>query len=482
MRFFLAAALAVALLNLAPGRTSAADEFSADEARAALSRAVRFFTAHVATEGGYLFRYSEDLSIGEGERAASKTMVWVQPPGTPAVGLALLDAYRATGNREYLEAARAAAVALVRGQLESGGWDYSIEFDSAKRGGIAYRQPPHAAQGGRNVTTLDDDTTQAAVRLLMRIDQQLEPREATIHDAVRYALDRLAAAQYPNGAWPQRFSEPEDPSKHPVQPAGYPASWPREWPNIKYLSYYTFNDNAMGNMIEVMFEAAHLYQEPKYAAAARRCGDFILLAQMPDPQPAWAQQYDAGMHPAWARKFEPPSVTGGESQSNIASLLLVYDETGDQKYLPPISRALDYLEHSVLADGRLARFYELQTNKPLYFSRDYQLTYSDADVPTHYSFKVPSRLARLRSEYQRRVSSGPKAVSWQPQPPKPGKPADTTVARARDAARSLDAQGRWLEPGGMHNSPDAKVERVMNAQTFSRNVRSLSDYLAHYKD
>ena len=40
---------------------------------------------------------------------------------------------------------------------------------------------------------------------------------------------------------------------------------------------------------------------------AERAGDFILAAQMPEPQPAWAQQYDAAMHPAWARKFEPAS-------------------------------------------------------------------------------------------------------------------------------------------------------------------------------
>lgn len=478
MRSLLPAALMTALLLLAPASTLAADDFSADEARAALSRAVRYFTKHIATEGGYLFRYSEDLSVREGERPASDTMVWVQPPGTPAVGLALLEAHRVTGNREYLDAARAAAMALVRGQLESGGWDYSIEFHPGLREKIAYRQAPHAAKGGANVTTLDDDNTQAAVRLLMRIDQQLEPRDAAIHEAALYALEKLAAAQYPNGAWPQRFSEPPDPSQFPVQPASYPATWPREWPKPKYIGYYTFNDNAMGDMIEVMFEAAHRYHEPKYAAAARRCGDFILLAQMPGPQPAWAQQYDAQMHPAWARKFEPPSVTGGESQSVIASLLLIYDETGDKKYLAPIGRALDYLEGSALPDGRLARFYELQTNKPLYFTRDYRLTYSDADVPTHYSFKMPSRLARLRKEYEQRVASGPKAVDWQPRPTKGKKPSETTVARARDAARSLDQQGRWLEAGGMRKTSDAKVQRVLTSETFIRNVRSLTEYLA----
>src|SRR3954470_19083766 len=81
--------------------------------------------------------------------------------------------------------------------------------------------------------------------------------------------------------------------------------------------------------------------------------------------PAWAQQYDADMHPAWARRFEPPAVTGGESHGAMRILLRVYRETGDARYLEPIPRALAYLRRSRLPDGRLARFYELETNRPL---------------------------------------------------------------------------------------------------------------------
>jgi PelA/Pel-15E family pectate lyase len=72
------------------------------------------------------------------------------------------------------------------------------------------------------------------------------------------------------------------------------------------------------------------------------------MSQMPDPQPAWAQQYDANMHPAWARVFEPPSVTGGESQGIMRMLMVLYRETGDKKYLEPIPRALAYLKKSIL--------------------------------------------------------------------------------------------------------------------------------------
>ena len=117
---------------------------------------------------------------------------------------------------------------------------------------------------------------------------------------------------------------------------------------------------------------------------------------MPEPQPGWAQQYDREMHPAWARKFEPPSITGGESQGAIRILMDVYRHTGDKKYLEPIPRALDYLDKSQLASGRLARFYELKTNKPLYFTKTYELTYDDSDMPTHYGFKLDGKLDQLR--------------------------------------------------------------------------------------
>ena len=42
------------------------------------------------------------------------------------------------------------------------------------------------------------------------------------------------------------------------------------------------------------------------------------------------------MHPAWARKFEPPSVTGGESQGIIRTLLRIYRETGERRYLDAV--------------------------------------------------------------------------------------------------------------------------------------------------
>ena len=201
------------------------------EAAAALRKAVTYFRENVATEGGYLWRYSEDLKIREGEGKADDRTVWLQPPGTPAVGLAFLQAYWDTGDRYYLEAALAAGHCLVRGQLRSGGWADSITFDPAKRRNCAYRvDEPTPGRSLRDTTTLDDNKTQCALRLLMHLDATLGFKNETIHESALYALNALLKAQFPNGAWPQQFSKPPDPNACPVLPASFPASWSREFP------------------------------------------------------------------------------------------------------------------------------------------------------------------------------------------------------------------------------------------------------------
>ncbi len=479
-----ATALALACLLLAAPRARADDRPLRDQAAEALRKATAYFRTKVATEGGYLWRYSEDFARREGEEKATATQVWVQPPGTPTVGMAFLDAYAATGDSTYRDAARDAARALVRGQLRSGGWDYRIEFDPEKRIRYAYRTQPAApldARKAMNVTTLDDDTTQSAVRLLMRVDKALGFKDAPIHDAAISALDALLKAQYPNGAWPQRFDHFPDPAAFPVVAASFPESWSRTWSKGNYSSHYTLNDNSLADMIEVMIEATKVYGDPKYKAAAEKGGGFLILAQMPEPQPAWAQQYDAAMHPAWARKFEPPAVTGGESQEAVGILLQLYRETGDPRYLEPVGPALEYLRRSRLPDGRLARFYELKTNRPLYFTKDYTLTDSDADMPTHYAFKTSDRTARLVREYQELRARGPgRTDSPVATSRKPALPSKTLEDRVQAAIAALDDQGRWLSTGKIRteDSPDSPAGKVISTDLFVRNASVLTQYLA----
>ena len=488
LRRILTTILFAALVSLvAFGEEVRAVELSASDGKAALKKAVTFFRKNVSASGGYLWQYSGDLAEREGEQQASPTQVWVQPPGTPYVGEALLEAFLVSGEEYLLEVARDAGHALAMGQLVSGGWDYRIEFDPKQRHEWAYRvdvaasrEPVDSTKRAssrkqKNVTTLDDDTTQAALRFLIKLDIVLEKKDQRIHETVNYALESLLKAQYPNGAWPQRYDEFPNAVDFPVKRASYPESWPREFPKADYRSYYTFNDNTLADLIDTMFLAEQLYQEPRYGAAARKAGDFILLAQMPEPQPAWAQQYNADMHPAWARRFEPTAVTGGESQGVIQILLTLHRHTQDDKYLKPIEKALDYLERSQLPNGQLARFYELNTNRPLYFTKDYVLTYDDSDMPTHYGFKVSSNVARLRSSYEKSRRSRPDDNPiWTTTRTAP-KSNDSLNREAAQIVAAMDSRGAWLEQGKLKATGNKTHEQsIITTKTFTQNLRILS--------
>ena len=105
------------ILLFGAGRLSAADSLR-DQAEAILKKAATYYRTQVASHGGYVYHYSPDLSRRWGEGVATADQIWVQPPGTPTVGMAYLAAYKATGDKFYLEAATAAAEALIYGQLE----------------------------------------------------------------------------------------------------------------------------------------------------------------------------------------------------------------------------------------------------------------------------------------------------------------------------------------------------------------------------
>ncbi len=482
MRIVLAAWLLVGSSSLL-----CAAEPTHSQAVSAIKRAVEFAQNKLAAGGGaYLWQYASDLSEQEGEQKATATQGWTQPPGTPSVGEAFLEAYLVTGEPFLLEAARKTGHALAAAQLESGGWDYRIEFSPEAREAWRFRDEVERgakiSSKAKNVSTLDDDTTQSALRFLMKLDVTLKQDDQRIHSTVEYALQSLLKAQYPNGAWPQRYSEFPDSKDFPVLKASYPDTWPREYPKADYRSYYTFNDDTLADMIDTMLLAGELYGESRYTAAAGKAGEFILLAQMPEPQPIWAQQYNAKMHPAWARKFEPASVTGGESQGVIRILLHLFRRTGDKTFLEPIPRALNFLEEHELPGepGRLSRFYELKTSRPLYFTKDtYILTYDDSNLPTHYGFKIDSRVKRLRSEYDDAVKGGKdERPLWTTTRKQPEKISRLSLD-AEQLIASLDSRGAWTEDGKLKASGNStKPQKIISMSTFAKNLARLSAFVA----
>ena len=482
--------LAVALTSVpAP----AADEALAREARATMEKATRFMRS-ISTEGGWLWRYSLDLKERAGENPATPTQIWVQPPGTPSMGMALLRAYEATGDAQYLDAAKGAANALVIGQLESGGWDYVIDFDP-KNSPNWYRRSDvgkiSAAEGAkrRNISTYDDNNTQSAIQLLIAVADASkgsnDPRDVRIREARDYALTKLLAAQRPNGGWPQRWNGvPIDPKEYPVQPARFPKDYPREHPKPNYNGYYTLNDNTHRDCVVTLLEAAKRLGKPEYRAAALKGGDFLILAQLPEPQPAWAQQYNPKLEPDWARAFEPPCVCSNESGGAMRLLVDLHLETGEQKYLEPLPRAIAWFKRSEIAPGVWARMYEIGTNTPIYGDRDGKIKYRVEDLSperqTGYSWKGGYGIPEVMKYYEDVKASGRDAIlakrkaAEQKAKSAAGKAerAKALEPRVRALIAALDAEGRWLGSGGRRSTG-----QQITTGTFIMNLRTLADYV-----
>ncbi len=452
-----------------------------EEALQAMKKAATFFRTRVAVHGGYVYYATPDLSARWGEGRATPSQIFVQPPGTPTVGLAYLKAYAATRDPFYLDAAREAAEALVYGQLQSGGWTQTIDFDPQSKHVARYRK---GNGGGRNTSSLDDGQTTSALRLLIRVDEALGFKNADVHEAAQYGLDALLKAQFPNGGFPQVWSAAVE--AKPVVKASFPEyDWKTEARAKAYWDLYTLNDYIAGYVFETLADAARAYGDARYGKAIERLGDFLLLAQMPDPQPAWAQQYTFDMHPAWARKFEPPAISSWESQDAIETLIRISLFTGKKRYLDTIPAALEYLKKSLLSDGRFARFYELRTNRPLYMDARYQLTYDDSSAPKHYGWKQPSRLEAIEAAWRAArtgtevpgLDAGLRTKEGIVRPPG-ADPED----RVRKIIAALDSDGRWVSTyasEGLVGQPKfAAGFAYLHSGVFAGNLEALSDFVA----
>ncbi|QDV51670.1 pectate lyase [Gimesia fumaroli] len=441
-----------------------------------MRKASQFYRDKLALNGGYVYYYSLDLQQRWGEGKASPDQIWVQPPGTPTVGMAYLRAYQATGDQFYLDAATDAALALVYGQLKSGGWTNSVDFNPRSKLTAEYR---NGKGRGKNNSTLDDGITQSAILLLIRVDQAHEFHNQPIHQAAMIALNALLAAQYPVGAFPQVWTGPVP--QIPPKKANFPEyDWRTEGRIKNYWDYYTLNDGLAGYVSTALMEAYQIYEDDRYRQAVLKLGDFLIEAQLPAPQTAWAQQYNFEMQPIWARKFEPPAVTGGETQDVIQTLMNIYHFSGDRKYLKPIPSALTYLKKSQLPDGQLARYYELKTNRPLYMSRrgkKYSLTYDDSDLPRHYGWKIESHLNSLQREFNA-LKSARKRKPYQKEKP-------VTEAEVKTILKDLGSGARWVSTSTgerLVGQPKFPVNsQYISSAVFSRNLELLSDFLESLK-
>jgi hypothetical protein len=404
----------------------------------------------LAIEGGYVYHYSMDGKEKWGEGKTDDRTIEVQPPGTPAVGMSFLKAYRNTKNKDFFSAAEEASNALIKGQNDLGGWEHKIYFDRPT---------------GKKVS-FDDNQTQSAISFLMALDQEID--RPALREAVEKALDMMMKSQLDNGGWPHQYP----------------------WQG-NYHDYATFNDQGINDCIRVMIEANSYYEKEDIIKSLHKVGRFLMISQLPPPQPGWAQQYNEYLQPAWARTFEPPAVCPSASVNNINSLIDLYEHTGRRNYLEPIPDAIKWLKESRLPNGKWGRFLELGTNKALYYDRDRirvdSLHQLSLERRTGYGYETDLTDALAAVELRFQQASGQAAAT-------PDIDQEATIeelaADVREIIKSQDKLGRWVvhqdqfrkEVRGKRWNGEYREEDRISSALFNHNVGVLCEFLELYKN
>jgi PelA/Pel-15E family pectate lyase len=280
--------------------------------------------------------------------------------------------------------ARKVADSVLQYQSTHGAWPKNTDLTKP-----ATPQVRAEIQNSGSADTIDNGATTMPMRFLALM--ATATGDARYRESFERGLDYLLKAQYPNGGWPQFFPLREG-----------------------YYSHVTFNDDAMVNVLTLLREASAA--QPPYtfvsparqvqasAAVARGVGVILKTQLKQDGKLAgWCAQYDEKtLAPAWARKYEPPSLSGNESVGLTRLLMEI------EKPAPEISAAIEgsvvwlssvsipglRYEDFTGADGKRdrrvvpdasaprlwARFYELGTNRPIFLGRDSVFHYALSEI------------------------------------------------------------------------------------------------------
>ncbi|WP_347838399.1 pectate lyase [uncultured Draconibacterium sp.] len=281
--------------------------------------------------------------------------------------------------------ARTIADNVIQYQSKQGGWPKSTDLS----------RPPLTPgdipkEGGRRANSLDNDATTVPMEFLARVIEATG--EEKYIKSFNKGVDYLIAAQYPNGGWPQ--------------------FWPLR--GDKYYSRITFNDEAMIRVMNLLSGVAKGNKpfsfidkkRQKLATEAVELGlECILNCQVKQngKLAAWCAQHDEHtLEPAWARAYEPPSLSGSESVGVLRYLMSIQNPSPE--VVEAVEAGVSWLKSVAIKSVRLdkvrnpdgrneriltpdenapllwARFYELETNRPLYLDRDSKFRYNYSEV------------------------------------------------------------------------------------------------------
>lgn len=233
--------------------------------------------------------------------------------------------------------------------------------------------------------TIDNKATSREINALVKAYKTTQNKSYLV--AAEKGIDYLFKAQYANGGWPQYYPD-----------------------KSSYRAEITYNDDAMINVLNIMlniatqtndFEVVNKAYIAKAEDAVKRGLDCILKTQINQngKLTIWAAQYDQNtLKPAKARNFEPASLSTSESVGIVKFLMRLKSPSPAVK--TAISNAVAWFESSKIvgfkfakfADGKdaglipdetstiWARFYDFQTNKPIFGDRDNSIKSNVADI------------------------------------------------------------------------------------------------------
>jgi len=266
-------------------------------------------------------------------------------------------------------------------QCENGGWKKNV--DMAAMLTQAEREKLLKEKSSTD-TTIDNGATTTQLRYLAKV---VTAKNIEAHKtAFLKGLDFLLAMQYANGGFPQFY---------PLQ--------------NNYSRHLTYNDDAMINALKILRDVAKKKEDFLFVDEARRAKaekavekavPLILQTQVVTggKKTIWAAQYDENtLKPAAARKFEPVSLTAGESVGIIRFLML--DAKPSQATIDAVESAIQWYrankiegirwetkgkEHTVVKDKNAppiwARFYQIETMRPIFIGRDAVIRYDVAEI------------------------------------------------------------------------------------------------------
>ena len=221
-------------------------------------------------------------------------------------------------------------------QKYNGGWPKNYDFFAILT--PEQKNTVKAAKGETN-TTFDNGNTYtqiAALAIAFKATGVEKYKTACLK-----GLEFVLKAQYKNGGWPQYYPIEKD----------------------NYSSHITFNDGAMIGVMQLIKDI--LDGKPQYAfidsklrerleSAYNKGMDCIIKTQINDAgkPTAWCQQYDeVTLQPAWARKFEPPSICNKESADLVLFLMSI--DHPKKEIIDAIQNAVVWFDESIIHNTRI---------------------------------------------------------------------------------------------------------------------------------